>query len=53
MPAFEAAIGLAIKVVAKGKRIGHIALAPIERGWCVILRLALVGRCAFVWMCHE
>ncbi len=29
--AFEAAIGLAIKMVAKGLGIGHIAVAPFER----------------------
>ena len=46
MAAFEPPVGLAIKMVAKGGRIGHIAVAPFER-----LRLVprnLIG----IYVCH-
>lgn len=44
--AFQPSVGLAIKMVAKGGRIGHIAVAPLEG-----LRLAradLIG----IDVCH-
>lgn len=45
--AFEPAIGLAIKMVAKGQGIGHIPVAPVER--C----MAGSGSRIVLGMCHE
>ena len=49
MAAFQPPVGLAIKMVAKGGRIGHIAVAPFKGLACIGLSCwRLIGN----WICH-
>jgi len=43
--AFQSAIRLAIKMIAKGQRIGHIALSPVQHVIAGAVRFYVFGMC--------